>query len=165
MEDGRWLLAGRVGRPHGLDGSFHVAGASPRLLELGMSVLVGSELRAIIRRAGQESRPIIAIEGCEDRPTAQALQGEALLVARDQAPHLPEDEWWVEDLEGCTVIDGERVVGTVSRMLALPSVDVLEVSRPDGEPELLVPLVGDAVRSVDIERKEIQIDLNFIGQD
>jgi 16S rRNA processing protein RimM len=163
MDEGQWLLAGRVGRPHGLDGSFHVSQASPRLLEMGMSVRVGSESRVITRRAGQESRPIIALEGCRDRAGAQALQGQELFVARDAAPALPEDEWWAEDLEGCTVRDGERVVGTVARMLSLPSVDVLEVIRPDGEPALLVPLVGDAVHSVDVEHKEIQIDLQFMG--
>lgn len=164
MAEGEWLLAGRVGRPHGLDGSFHVAQASPRLLDLGMSVRVGSEPRVITRRVGQDSRPIIALEGCDDRPGAQALQGQELFVARGAAPTLPEDEWWVEDLEGCTVRDGQRVVGTVSRMLSLPSVDVLEVTRPDGEQALLVPLVGDAVRLVDIEHKEIQIDLQFMDQ-
>ena len=163
MDERQWLLAGRVGRPHGLDGSFHVAQASPRLLEMGMSVRVGSESRVITRRAGQESRPIIALEGCRDRSGAQALQGQELFVARGAAPALPEDEWWVEDLEGCTVRDGDRVVGSVARMLSLPSVDVLEVARPDGEPALLVPLVGDAVRSVDVEQKEIQIDLQFLG--
>ncbi|HEY1521444.1 MAG TPA: ribosome maturation factor RimM [Solirubrobacteraceae bacterium] len=162
MDDGQWLLAGRVGRPHGLDGSFHVAHASPRLLDVGMSVRVGSESRVITRRAGQESRPIIALEGCEDRLGAQALQGQELRVPRGAAPALPEDEWWAEDLEGCTVRDGQRVVGTVARMMSLPSVDVLEVNRPDGEPALLVPLVGDAVLSVDVEQKEIQIDLQFL---
>ncbi len=29
MDEGRWLLAGRVGRPHGLDGSFHVSTGQP----------------------------------------------------------------------------------------------------------------------------------------
>jgi 16S rRNA processing protein RimM len=130
-----------------------------------MSVLIAAEPRLITRRAGQETRPIIAVEGCDDRPGAQSLQGQELLVARDGAPDLPADEWWAEDLEGCTVREGERTVGTVVRMLALPSVDVLEVRRSEGEPELLIPLVADAVRSVDIERKQIQIDLGFLDQE
>jgi 16S rRNA processing protein RimM len=165
MDHRRWLRAGLVGRPHGLDGSFHVAQASPRLLEVGMSVVIGSEPRRITRRAGQEGRPIIALEGCEDRPAAQALQGQELLVARQGAPDLPEGEWWVDDLEGCAVLHGQRVVGTVTRMLSLPSVDVLEVKRPDDQPDLLVPLIGDAVQSVDVEGKEIQVDLKFLGQE
>jgi hypothetical protein len=34
------LFAGRIGRPHGLDGSFHVQEAAPELLEVGMTVFV-----------------------------------------------------------------------------------------------------------------------------
>ncbi len=34
------MSAGRVGRAHGLDGSFYVTGARPRLLTLGTAVTV-----------------------------------------------------------------------------------------------------------------------------
>ena len=61
---------------------------------------------------------------------------------------LDEGEFLVDDLVGCEVVDGERPVGRVRDVLLLPSADTLEVERPGGEP-LLVPLVGDAVRSVD----------------
>lgn len=165
MSEAGWLRAGRIGRPHGLDGSFHVAQASPLLLTVGAEVLIAGVPRLITRRAGQDARPIIAVEGCHDRAGAQAVQGQDLMVARAGAPELPEDEWWPEDLEGCTVRDGEREVGTVARLLNLPSVDVLEVTRADGEVELLVPLVGDAVRSVDVERKLIDVDLRFLDQE
>lgn len=130
-----------------------------------MTVVIAEEPRRITRRAGQANRPIIAVEGCLDRPAAQALQGQELLARREEAPDLPEDEWWVDDLEGCRVRDGERVVGKVARLLSLPSVDVLEITRGSDEPDLLVPLVDDAVRSVDVNRREIEIDLHFLGQE
>ena len=47
--------------------------------------------------------------------------------------------------------DGGRAVGTVRRLLALPSCEVLEVERADGGGDLLVPLVTDAVRAVDLD--------------
>jgi ribosomal 30S subunit maturation factor RimM len=55
-------------------------------------------------------------------------------------------------------------VGRVSRLVALPSCEALSVWRAEGE-ELLVPLVSDAVVRVDIERGEIEVDLNFLGTD
>ncbi len=60
--------------------------------------------------------------------------------------------------------DGEREVGRVLRLLALPSCEVLEVERAEAQDALLVPLVSDAVRSVDMERREIDIDLDFLGE-
>ncbi len=163
MDPEGWLRAGLVGRPHGLDGSFHVREPTPALLDEGMQVLVDGQERTIVRRAGDDHRPIIRLGGCADRDAAEALRGESLMVPRTEAPVLEEDEWWEEDLVGCRVRDGDQEVGSVRRLLGLPSVEVLEVARGDGEDDLLVPLVSDAVRSVDVEHKLIEIDLRFLG--
>lgn len=40
----RPLSAGRVGRPHGLDGSFHATGPRTRLLREGVRVLLAGDL-------------------------------------------------------------------------------------------------------------------------
>ncbi|MBV8955506.1 MAG: hypothetical protein JO179_15315 [Solirubrobacterales bacterium] len=122
-----WLRAGRVGRAHGLDGSFYVLEATAPLLELDRTVLIGERERKIVRRAGTDTRPILR-------------------------------------LEGCAVSDGDRRIGVVRRLLALPSCEVLEVAREEDAGDLLVPLVSDAVRHVDLERREIDVDLRFLGE-
>ncbi len=157
------LRAGFVGAPHGLDGSFHVVLGNHQLLALGGLVMIDGSWRAITRRAGHDRRIILALAGCEDRAGAVALRGSEMLVERSVGPELGVDEWWAEDLEGCSVHDGETSVGTVKRLLALPSCEVLEVARP-GAGDLLVPLVADAVREVDLGRREIDIDLAFLGE-
>ena len=48
-------------------------------------------------------------------------------------------------------------------MVPLPSCEALEVARP-GEPDLLVPMVRDAIRSVDVAGRRIEIDLSFLGE-
>jgi 16S rRNA processing protein RimM len=156
-----WLVAGRVGRPHGLDGSFHVVQPRAELLELGGVVTVAGSQREIVRRAGTDARPIVRLEGSSAREDAEALRGEELRVASSSAPALGEGEWWSADLVGCAVADGPRAVGVVSGVRNLPSCDVLEVAR-EGGGELLVPLVRDAVRSVDIAARRIDVDLGFL---
>jgi 16S rRNA processing protein RimM len=163
-ETEHWLRAGVVGRPHGLDGSFHVAEPVAALLEDGTEVRVGDDRRTIVRLAGHDARPIVRLAGCEDRKAAEALGGQELLVPRSRAPDLEEDEWWATDLEGCAVRDGDREVGVVARLLALPSCEVLEVTRGGDAPDLLVPLVRDAVRDVDLEGRVIDVDLAFLGE-
>lgn len=160
----RRLRAGRVARPHGLDGSFHVGEAVADLLVLGAVLEVAGVRRTVTRRAGFDARPILRLEGCEDRDAAQALLGEELFASRDTAPTLDEDEWWADELEGCAVRDGEIEVGTVTRLVGLPSCEVLEVARAQGGPPLLVPLVGDAVHEVDVAARVIEIDLRFLGE-
>ncbi|HEV3284943.1 MAG TPA: ribosome maturation factor RimM [Solirubrobacteraceae bacterium] len=160
------LAAGRVGRPHGLDGSFYVTGAAPRLLSTGASVIVAGQGAArIVRRAGTDKRPIVRLEGVEDRATAERLRGSELTVESERAPVLPEGEWWAHELEGCEVFDGERRVGTVTRMIELPSCEALEVRARADAPPLLVPMVKDAIRAVEVERRRIDVDLDFLGLD
>ena len=160
-----WLAGGRVGRPHGLDGSFHVTRPRAGLLALGTVVRIAGTEARIVRRAGTDERPIVRLAGFDGRRAAEALRGEDLLVARTAAPALAADEWWAEDLEGCRVVDTarDRSLGSVRRLLALPSCEVLEVERP-GETDLLVPLVRDAVRAVDVGARVIDVDLAFLGE-
>jgi 16S rRNA processing protein RimM len=208
---GNRLRAGRVGRAHGLDGSFYVTGARPHLLELGTEVAIaGADATAIVRRAGTDRRPIVRVHGVDDRTGAQELRGAELTVAAADAPQLAEGEWWAHELEGCLVVDGERRVGTVTRMLELPSCEVLEVrldpsgagpfsagpsgpsdAGPSGPSDpssagpsamadttsgpsdidpsdtitkpLLVPMVRDAIRRVDVVAGVIDVNMDFVG--
>lgn len=148
----RPVTAGRVGRPHGLDGSFAVIEPSHDLAQ-GTTVTVAGQDRSVERRAGTDARPLVRLSGVADRETATALRGEPLMVSEVPAP-FGEGEWPTEDLVGCE-IEG---LGTVRRVIAAPSCDVLEL---DGGQ--LVPLIGDAVRSVDVEGRRIEVDRRFLG--
>jgi 16S rRNA processing protein RimM len=46
-------------------------------------------------------------------------------------------------------------------MIALPSCEALEVGGAGG---LLIPLVRDAIRSIDIAARRIEVDLAFLGE-
>lgn len=139
-----------------------MTGAEPRLLRPGTPVRLGVAAGTIERRAGTEDRPILRVSGVASREEAEALRGTPLLVALADAPALDEGEYWAHELEGCAVSDGEHRVGRVRRLVALPSCEALEVERPDGT-ELLVPLVRDAVRSVDVGERRVDVDLRFLG--
>jgi 16S rRNA processing protein RimM len=138
------VTAGRVGKPHGYDGSFYVEDAS-HPLELGATVTVGASTHVVARSAGTDERPLVRLEGVDD---AGALRGQLLLVEAE----LAEGEWVASDLTGSAVAGHGRVV----RVLDGPSCSVLELS--DGS---LVPFVRDAIRSVESGR--IEIDEGFLG--
>ncbi len=147
-----------MGRPHGLDGSFHVVQADSELLDGREALLVDGRRLAIVRRAGVAERPILRLEGSGTREDAEALRGHELRVPLAEAPPLAEGEFWARDLVGCRVVDGEREVGVVERKVALPSCEALPVA------DLLIPLVRDAIRSVDLEARRIDVDMEFLGE-
>jgi 16S rRNA processing protein RimM len=155
------IEAGRVGRPHGLDGSFHVTRALEGAFASGAKVDVDGREAEVERVAGTLDRPIIRLAGCGSRADAEALRGATLRVDEAVVP-LEEDEYWASELAGCTVHDGAEEVGVVRRMIALPSCEALEVERPGGE-DLLVPLVRDAIRAIDRDAKRIDVDMGFVG--
>jgi 16S rRNA processing protein RimM len=106
---------------------------------------------------GTDDRPILKLRGVDSREAAEALRGERLMISRDAAPPLEPDEWWADDLVGLDVVDGDEPVGVVARVVSYPSCEVLEVG------DLLIPLIGDAVRDVDLVAGRIDVDLGFLG--
>ena len=140
------MTAGRVGKPHGLDGSFYVERPRHELPE-GAEVTLAGHAHRIVRRAGTDERPLIRLAGVDD---PGALGGELLLVEDE----LGQGEWLASDLVGLSVPG----LGKVAQVIDAPSCSVLELE--DGT---LIPLVSDAVRSVDLDAGEIEVDRDFLG--
>jgi 16S rRNA processing protein RimM len=138
------VTAGRVGKPHGLDGSFHVEGAV-HALPAETTLLLRDSPHTVIRRSGTDDRPLIRLS---DVPDPSAYRGELLLVDEQ----LGNEEWLAADLLHCSVPGHGRVV----RVIDGPSCSVLELS--DG---VLVPFVTDAIRSV--RPGEIVVNEDFLG--
>jgi len=141
------VTAGRVGRAHGRDGSFYVDELRAEL-ELGSSLRLGGRDHEIIRRDGTDDRPLIKLDGIDD---PAALRGEILLIEAE----LEDDEYLVSDLLACEVPG----LGRVERVVEAPSCTLLEV----GDDGHLIPLIGDAVKRIDLERKIIEVDRGFLG--
>jgi 16S rRNA processing protein RimM len=67
---------------------------------------------------------------------------------------LDEGEWIAADLTGCEVAG----LGRVARVVAAPSCPLLEL-----ESGMLVPFVSDAIRSVDVDARRIEVDVEWLG--
>jgi 16S rRNA processing protein RimM len=144
---------GRVGRPHGLDGSFFVEGPSERddAFARGATVYVGGEpLEIVASKRGSQNRPVIRLERRVER-------GATLAVPRDTLPPLGEDEYYAFQLVGLAVEEeGGRLLGRVADVLDYPANDVLEL-----DSGLSLPLVEACVRQVDLEGGRIVVAAGF----
>jgi 16S rRNA processing protein RimM len=155
-----------VGRPHGNEGAFVVVEPTERLelLGPGRTVSIAGRELAVEWRKGTPARPLLKLDGLGGRGNIEELRGQSITVPRAALGPLAEGEFLVDDLVGCDAYDGTRRIGRVRDVLLLPSADLLEVER-DGEEPLLVPLVRDAVRSVDLEARRVEIDATFVDAD
>ena len=144
---------GRVGRPHGLDGTFVVEDASedPRRFEVGATLLVDGEPATIVlsRRAGG-GRPAIKLDRRVER-------GAELAVRREDLPAPEEGSYYVADLVGLDVVEeGGAVLGIVSDVLPGVANDILEL-----DSGLLLPLVEDCVREVQLAQRRVLVAAGF----
>jgi 16S rRNA processing protein RimM len=146
---------GRVGRPHGLDGAFVVERASDdeRRWEVGAAVLVDGAPATVelSRRVGGGRRAIRL-----DRPVPR---GAVLAVRVSDLPPPGPDGFYAFQLVGLAVVD--ETGGELGRVAAVhPGIANDNLELGDG---LLVPLIDDAVRSVDLEGGRIVVDRGFLG--
>jgi 16S rRNA processing protein RimM len=148
---------GRVGRPHGLDGSFFVEAGSerPETFAAGATLYVGGEaVQVVSSKRGARGRPVIRLDRSVPR-------GEALAVPRESLPPLGEDEYYAFQLVGLVVEEeGGRVLGRVRDVLDYPANDVLEL-----DSGLSLPLVAACVRQVDLEGGRVVVSVGFADPD
>jgi 16S rRNA processing protein RimM len=113
---------------------------------------------------GHESAPIVAIDGVDDRSAAEEFRGAQVCLPRELIPEPDEDEYFLADLVGCLVHDVATgdVIGRATAAQAFPANVVVTIQLDAGE-TILAPLVDDAMPTVDVEARRIDLDCVFLG--
>lgn len=144
---------GRVGRPHGIDGSFFVEGPSERAetFARGATLFVESgPAKVVASKRGAGNRPVIRLDRRVER-------GATLAVPRESLPPLGDGEYYTFQLVGLAVEEeGGRLLGHVADVLDYPANDVLELDSGAS-----LPLVEACVRHVDLEGRRIVVAPGF----
>jgi 16S rRNA processing protein RimM len=146
------VVVGRVGKPHGVGGAFVVEGASddPDRFAVGAELLVAGEQAHIEESKRSGGRLVIRLD-------RRAERGSPLEVPRSSLPPTGEDEYYVADLIGLEVVEEEgRTLGSVRDVSNYAANDVLEL-----DSGLLLPLVEDCVRQVDLDAGRIVVSRGF----
>ena len=137
-----------------MDGAFVVEEASddPRRLEVGASLLAGGQPATVVlsRRVGGGRRAI--------KLDREVERGDELEVPRAALPRLEDDSFYFADLIGLVVEEDGAELGLVRDVLPGAANDNLEL-----DSGLLVPLVEDAISSIDLERGRIVLNAGFIA--
>jgi len=147
-----WVAIGRVGKAHGLDGSFVVERPSDAKahFKLGSEFYLDRASVRVVASKRSGGRVVIKLD-------VEAVRGGQLELPRSQLPTLGVEEYYVFQLVGLNVdTDDARPVGVVSDVLPGPANDVLELD--NGK---LLPLVRACVLQVDISEGRVVIARSF----
>jgi len=106
-----------------------------------------------------KGQAILKLEGVDNINDIEKYKGCDVLVSRENAIPLGENEHYVADLLGLPVItDTDRNLGTLSEVMQTGANDVYVIKKPEGG-ELLVPVIDDCVLEVAPEKGYIKVHL------
>ena len=100
---------------------------------------------------------ILKFKGYDNINDVETWRQRDLLITRDQAVELKEDEYFITDLIGLTVVNEEEaVLGRVKDVLETGAHDVYVVELTGGK-ELLLPAIKDCILNVDLEGGRMKV--------
>lgn len=146
------VRVGRVGKPHGLDGSFFVEHGSEDegRFAVGATLHVDGEPAKVVGSKRSRGRPVIRLD-------REAPRGAELAVRKSELPPPEEGSYYEFQLVGLEAEEeGGRVLGRVTAVQPGIANDVLEL-----DSGLLLPLVEACVREVDLGGGRILIASGF----
>ena len=161
---GGFLPVGRIAGSHGLHGALRVRMDDPEstiltdLRRLFVETAGGRREFALSRATSLGRGQFrVVLEGIEDANAAQALKGLAVTAAIADLPPLGEGEFYYFQLTGAEVMltDGRRL-GTIAEIFSTGA-HVVWVVR-DGEREVLVPVIADVVKAMDLGARRVTIE-------
>jgi 16S rRNA processing protein RimM len=100
---------------------------------------------------------VARLRGYDDRDQAAVLVGSQVGVWASELPPLAPGEYYWAQLEGLCVVNlADEELGVVSHLFDTGSNDVLVVKQ--GRRERLIPYTRNAIRGVDLVKREIRVD-------
>ena len=158
----RFLVIGRVIRPHGIRGDLRVESHTDTLERFYLIEKVyfdeddGEPLLVENVRLHQK-RILLKLKGVEDRNAAESLRHSWLYIPMDEAIPLEEDEYFLYQLIGLKVVnqDGD-VLGEISDVLETKANNVFIVK--DVEHEHLIPDIPEVIKEINFANNIMKID-------
>ena len=100
---------------------------------------------------------ILKFDGVDTMNEVEGWRQKDLLISRDQAIPLEEDEFFITDLIGLNVVTDEgETLGTLTDVMETGANDVYCVKTPEGK-ELLLPAIRDCILDVDLDKEEMLV--------
>ena len=157
---------GKIVNTHGIRGDVRVMPTTDFVAERfakGQDLYLqqaGEPLKLIVESARQHKGFILVkFVGYDNINDVQDFRDHELMVSgKDQQP-LEDGQYYYHQIIGLSVktVDGEEL-GTIKEILSPGANDVWVVQR-DGKKDLLLPVIDDVVKDVDLDAGEVTVEL------
>lgn len=157
-----YLVVARIVSPQGNKGEVkaEVITAFPERFASTREVYVGPEHQhyEVERYRFIDNVVVLKLRGIDTIDQAEQLRGKMVEVPEEEAVRLPPGHYFWHQIVGLEVVtvQGEPL-GIIDEILETGSNDVYVVHGPRGE--LLIPAIKQVVKSVDLQRGTVTVDL------
>ena len=154
-----YLEAGQIVSTHGIRGEVKVLpwADGPEFLTLFDRVYLKGREYAVESARVQKTCVLLKLQGVDTVEAAQALRDTVVQVNREDV-ELEEGTYFIADLIGLRVLDGEREVGAIREILTMPGNDVYVFQ---GEHTYMIPAVKEFLLETNPDRgcRPMRIDI------
>lgn len=156
-----YLSLGKIIDSHGLDGTVKIFSSTTNgklRYQKGNKVLIDGRQYTVLNYRHNGNLDFVRFEEITNPEDAKLLKGQFVEVIKNRN-ELKEGYYFYDDLRGCAIIDKDhKVYGIVKEVEEFPAQITLRVSR-EGNKDFFVPFVKAFIVKVDVENKEITINV------
>ncbi len=153
-------IVGIIGKTHGTGGEVMVRWITdyPKTFKKGDVLFTSQGKKKLtvenIREKQVKGKKIPLIKFSELRNADEACRYRQDYLWRAHSPELDENHYWLDDLAGCSVYEGDAFIGIVEQALDCPANQVLVIGLKSRK-SIMVPFIDTYIESVDTEKKKI----------
>jgi 16S rRNA processing protein RimM len=161
----KYLRVGVISSTHGIRGEVKVFPTTDDANRF-------KELKTLYLDTGKELKPmeiedvkffkqmvILKFKGIDNINDVEKYRGKDLLIDRENAVKLSEDEYFICDLIDSEVFTDEgNKLGILAEIMTTAANDVYVVKTPEGK-EILIPSIKECILNIDPENKKIIVHL------
>jgi 16S rRNA processing protein RimM len=157
-----FLVIARISSPQGNRGEVkaELVTAFPERFASTTVVHVGPERRRYELEGHRlmDGAVVLKLRGVDSIDLAESLRGQLVEVPEEEAVELPAGHYFWHQIIGLQAVTPHgEALGKVEDILETGSNDVYVVRGPSGE--LLVPAIKDVVKSIDLEKGTLTVEL------
>jgi len=104
----------------------------------------------------QKEIVLLKLKTIDSIEQAEKLKGHSIYIKREDAQKLNEDEYYIADLIGSEVYEGDTLLGILDNIFTAGAADVY-VIKQKGKDDLLLPALKSVIIDTDVENKIIHV--------
>jgi len=159
------IRIGQIANSHGINGELKIMPLTDditrfkRLKNVYVEIKLNEDYQLLSAKSSRihKDMVLLTVEEITDKTTADKLKGKYLCVKEEDAIKLPEGRYFIFQLEGLTVMEDDKVLGTLVEVLQPGANDVYVVDT--GKEMIYLPAIKSVILNVDLDQKIMKVKI------